>query len=217
MKRRNLKIRNDVEVIKISKNDLPPAHASSEDVKLLTNILNPKFFIPVIGEYRHQYAMKGLAKQLGFDDKNVIVMDNGQVLDIKDGEIISTTGGVEYGEIFVDGILDGDVSNVVLRDRELLSEDGVLLIIANIDARNRKILSEPEVVSRGFVYMKDNDELIKEVQALFVKVSNQVFLGKYIDWRVYKEQVKDEISRLLFRLTKRRPIIIPVLVDTQLK
>jgi len=207
--------RFDTNVIKISKQDLPPSHASSEDVKLLINLLCPKYIVPVIGEYRHQYALKVLAKQLGYDDEHIINLDNGQVLDLKNGEKVSTTGGVEAGEILVDGILDGDLSNVVIRDRELLSEDGVLLIIGNIDARNRQIITEPEVVSRGFVYMKDNEELVVEVRKLFVEESKKMFTQRYIDWRVYKENVKNEISKYLYRTTKRRPIVIPVLIDTQ--
>lgn len=209
--------RHDTNVIKVSKHDLPPSHASSEDVKLLINILNPKYIVPVIGEYRHQYALRELCKQLGYEKDKVIMLDNGQVFDLQDGNLKSVTGGVESGEIFVDGILDGDLSNVVLRDRELLSQDGVLLIIGNIDARNRLVLTEPEIVSRGFVYMKENEELIDEVRNIFISVSNRIFTGKYIDWRIYKEQVKDEISKYLYKSTKRRPIIIPVLVDTQLK
>ena len=96
-------------------------------------------------------------------------------------------------------------------------EDGVLLIIANVDARKREILSEPEIVSRGFVYMKENEELIENVRNIFLDVSKQIFTGKYIDWRVYKDNVKDSVSKYLYKEIKRRPIIIPVLVDTQLK
>ena len=209
--------RNDTNVVKINKNDLPPAHASSEDVKLLVNILNPKYIVPVIGEYRHQYALRELAVQLGYDNEDVVMLDNGQVLEIVDGEKRSTTGGIEAGETFIDGILENDVSSVVLRERESLSQDGVLLIIGNIDARKRVIVSEPEIVSRGFVYMKENEELIEEVRNIFVEVSKRLFTGKYIDWRVYKEQVRDEVGKYLYKTIKRRPIIIPVLVDTQLE
>jgi ribonuclease J len=209
--------RNDCNVVKVSKQELPPSHASSEDVKLLTNILNPKYIIPVIGEYRHQYALRELAYQLGYNDDHIIMLDNGSICEFQNGQKTDIYNQFEYGDILVDGILDGDVSDVVLRDRELLSQDGVLMVIANIDARKRMILSEPEVVSRGFVYMKENEDLINEVRSIFVDASKEVFTHKYIDWRVYKELAKERISKYLYKTTKRRPIIIPVLVDTQIK
>jgi len=209
--------RHDTSIVKVDKNILPPAHASSEDIKLLINLLNPKYVIPVIGEYRHQYALRKLAKQLGYDEDHIVMLDNGQIVELNNGEVSKTTGRIpSAGEILVDGIIEGDLSDVVLRDRELLAQDGVMLIIANIDARNKKVLSKPEVVSRGFVYMKDNEEMVKEVEEIFHKVSAKVMDAKYIDWRMYKDMLRDDVSRYLYRNTKRRPIIIPVLIDTQI-
>ena len=207
--------RFDTNVIKIDKKILPPSHASSEEIKLLINILQPKYIIPVVGEYRHQYALKKLCTQLGYDEENVFSLDNGDVVEFEKGIGIKTKTKITSGDILVDGILDGDLSNVVLRDRELLSEDGVLLIIANVDARHKKIVSVPEVVSRGFVYMKENKDLIEDVEKIFFKVSEKILNGKYIDWRVYNKALKDEISKFLYRETKRRPIVIPVIIDTQ--
>lgn len=208
--------RNDLNVIKINKSILPPSHASSEDIKLLINLLDPKYIVPVVGEYRHQYALKNLALQLGYKNDRVKVIENGYVLEINNGTVVSETSRVTSGEILVDGILDGDLSDVVLRDRELLAQDGVLLIIANVDARNKKVVTTPEIVSRGFIYMKDNEELIQDVQAIFHQVSEKMFVNRYIDWRNYKEAVKDGVSKYLYKATKRRPIVIPVIIDTQL-
>lgn len=208
--------RHNTTVIKIDKSILPPAHASSEDIKLLINLLHPAYVIPVIGEYRHQYALQKLALQLGYDEEHILMLDNGQIVEFTGGEVSKTTGKIpSAGDILVDGIIEGDLSDVVLRDRELLAQDGVMLIIANIDARHKKVLSKPEVVSRGFVYMKDNEEMVKEVEEIFHKVSEKVMDAKYIDWRMYKDMLRDDISRYLYRNTKRRPIIIPVLIDTQ--
>jgi len=208
--------RFDANVVKISKDILPPAHASSEDLKLLINMLDPEFVVPVIGEYRHQYALRDLAVQLGYDEVKVPILNNGQVLEFVDGKLVSQNKNISSGDVLVDGILDGDLNDVVLRDRELLSQDGVMLIVANVDARKRKVLNEPEIVSRGFVYMKENEELIKSVQEIFYSVSEKIFKNKYVDWRVYKDNVKDGISKFLYKETKRRPIIIPVIIDTQL-
>ncbi len=207
--------RYDTNIIKINKNILPPSHAGSEDIKLLINFLNPKFIIPVIGEYRHQYAMKHLCIQHGYTEDSIFVLDNGKVLQIEEGKVVETNEKIKNGDILVDGILDGDLNDIVLRDRELLSEDGVLLIIANIDARKKKVITEIEIVSRGFIYMKENEELIKEVEDIFYKVSNKILKNKYVDWKAYREMLKDDISRHLYQVTKRRPIIIPVLIDTQ--
>ena len=208
--------RSDLHVNTISKKILPSAHAGSEDIKLLINILNPKFIVPVIGEYRHQYAVKHLCIDLGYDEKNIISLDNGQVAELNNRKLLGTSGKVISGDILVDGILDSDVSDVVLRDRELLAQDGVLLIIANVDARRKRVLTTPEVVSRGFVYMKENEDLIQGVTDKFLQISEKEFNNKYINWRTYKNNVKDSISKYLYKETKRRPIIIPVIVDTQL-
>ena len=207
--------RFDTNVVKIDKKIIPPSHASSEEIKLLINILQPEYIIPVVGEYRHQYALKKLCSQLGYPDEKIFSLDNGDVVEFEKGVGIKTKNKITSGDILVDGILDGDLSNVVLRDRELLSEDGVLLIIANVDARRKEIVSTPEVVSRGFVYMKENQDLIAEVEKIFVKVSEKILVGKYVDWRVYNKTLKDEISKFLYRETNRRPIVIPVIIDTQ--
>ena len=207
--------RYDTNVRKIDKAILPPAHAGSEDIKLLINILNPKYIIPVIGEYRHQYAMNHLCIQHGYSEDNVIVLDNGVVLTIENGKVMDSSEKISSGDILVDGILDGDLNDVVLRDRELLSQDGVLLVIANIDARKKEVITTPEIVSRGFIYMKENEELIKEVEEIFYKVAKKIMNNRYIDWRIFRENLKDDISKHLYRVTKRRPIIIPVLIDTQ--
>ncbi len=207
--------RYDTNVIKINKKILPSAHAGSEDVKLLINILNPKYIIPVIGEYRHQYAMNRICIQHGYDQDRVFVLDNGVVLQLEEGKVVNNKEKIPNGDILVDGILDGDLNDVVLRDRELLSQDGVLLVIANIDARKKKVITKVEIVSRGFIYMKENEELIKEVEDIFYKVSEKILKNKYVDWKAFREMLKDDISKHLYRITKRRPIIIPVLIDTQ--
>ncbi len=207
--------RYDTNVVKINKNILPPSHASSEDIKLLINMLNPKYIIPVIGEYRHQYANQNICIQLGYAPENVFVLDNGVVLEIEYGTVENSSNKIQSGDTLVDGILDGDLNDVVLRDRELLSQDGVLLIIANIDARKKIVITTPEVVSRGFIFMKENEELIKEVESIFYKVAEKILSNKYIDWKVFREALKDDISKYLYRVTKRRPIIIPIIIDTQ--
>lgn len=208
--------RFDTNVVKINKHILPPSHASSEDIKLLVNLLQPRYIVPVVGEYRHQYALRSVCLQLGYKDQDIKMLENGDILEFNNGSVVSSNKKLNITEILVDGILDENLSDVVLRDRELLAQDGVLLVIGNVDARKRELVSKVEVVSRGFVYMKDNEELIEEVEKIFGEVSEKMFKGRYIDWRTYKDGVKDEVSRYLYKMTKRRPIVIPVIVDTQL-
>lgn len=209
--------RYDTNVVKISKSILPPSHASSEDIKLLTNLLRPKYVVPVIGEYRHQYALKHLATQLGYKSDEIRILENGEVLEINNGKALKGVTKVTSGDILVDGILDGDLSDVVLRDRELLAEDGVLLIIGNVDARTKKVLTIPEVVSRGFVYMKENEDLIEELRNIFYQTAEKMFAMKYVDWRLFKDTVKTNINKYLYKTTRRSPIIIPVIIDTQIE
>ncbi|QMS85814.1 ribonuclease J [Candidatus Xianfuyuplasma coldseepsis] len=207
--------RNECNVIKVSKHILPPNHASSEDVKLLINILNPRYIVPVIGEYRHQYALKDIVLSLGYHNHDILMLDNGQVAEINNRKVVNITGKVHNGDILVDGILDSDVSDVVLRDREMLAQDGVVLIIANIDPKQKKVVSTPEVVSRGFVFMKENEELIQGITDKFYLVSANELNGKYVNWRTFKNALREQLGRYLYKETRRKPIIIPVLIDTQ--
>jgi ribonuclease J len=137
------------------------------------------------------------------------------VATFEDGKIKNTSTKIKAGDFLVDGIMEEDLSDVVLRDRELLAQDGVMLIIANVDARNKKLLSEPEVISRGFIYMKENEDLIAEVIQRFKEVSEKEFSNGYVQWRDYKKHVRDDLNQFLYNKTKRRPILIPVLIDTQ--
>ncbi|MFW5842202.1 MAG: ribonuclease J [Bacillota bacterium] len=207
--------RNDIQLVKINKDMLPPSHASSEDVKLLMNILNPKYIVPVIGEHRHLYALKQIALQMGYDNDHIRQLENGQVLEFNNGTPRKDIYSISSGDVLVDGILEGDLSDVVLKDREILSQDGLMMIIGNIDAKQKRMVGETEIVSRGFVYMKENEILIQQVTDIYKKIATEMFKEKYVDWRQFKEKIRDEVSRFLYHETNRRPIVIPVLIDTQ--
>jgi ribonuclease J len=207
--------RNNINLIKIDKAMLPPSHASSEDIKLLMNILNPKYIIPVIGEHRHLFALKKLALSMDYTPEYIKLLDNGEVLEFVDGKAKEHTYSIMSGDVLVDGILEGDLSDVVLKDRETLSQDGVFMVVLNVDPKQKRILGDIEIVSRGFVYMKENEALIADVTQLSEKISGEIFKHNYVDWRVYKERLREEISRYLYNETNRRPIVIPVLIDTQ--
>lgn len=207
----------DANVISINKDLLPTSHASKEDVKLMVNLLKPQYIIPVTGEYRHQYALVNTVKAIDYKDENIFLLNNGDILTFKDDSVEVQISKIKIDELLIDGNMDDNLHNVVIRDRELLAEDGVLLIVGNVDARKKKLLCKPEVVSRGFLFMKENNEIIEKIQSIFALVTEKHMKTKYIDWRVYKEDVRSEISKYLYKETKRRPIIIPIIIDTQKK
>jgi ribonuclease J len=204
-----------INLIKTDKKTISPFHAATEDLKLMYGLLKPRYVIPVSGEYRYQLAHYNLALEYGFDELHAVLIDNGEVITFNNGELELKHDTVMNGSVMVDGNFESDLNDTVLKERELLSQDGFLLIIANIDARERIILNSPEIVSRGFMYMKDNEEVITQIEAIYENVTNKQFEQRFIDWKVYKEQIRNEVQRYLYRETKRKPIVIPVIIDTQ--
>ncbi|MFA5007554.1 MAG: ribonuclease J [Candidatus Izemoplasmatales bacterium] len=202
-------------LVKVDKKVLPPSHASTEDIKLLYTLLKPKYVIPINGEYRYLQAQADLAVEYGFPAENVPVIDNGEVVTFEGGVLELKHDTVMNGSIMVDGSFDADVNDAVVKEREFLSQDGFLLIIANIDARERLMLNKPEIVSRGFMYMKDNEEVIKQIETIYQNITAKQFAAKYIDWRVYKESIRDQVADYLYKETKRKPVVIPLIIDTQ--
>jgi ribonuclease J len=207
--------RLNVNLIRADRKIMPPSHAAQEDIKLLYSLLQPKYIVPVTGEYRYQMGQYDLAVEYGYPQSHVALIDNGEVITFSNGELELRHDTVMNGNIMVDGSFDADVNESVLKERELLSQDGFLMILANIDARERLMLNKPEIVSRGFMYMKDNEEVIKKIEEIYAEVTEKQFKAKFIDWRVYKESISFEVQRYLFRETKRKPIVIPVIIDTQ--
>jgi ribonuclease J len=207
--------RLEARVVKFDKKILPPYHASMEDLKLMYSLVKPKYLIPINGEYRNQLAQHDLAIDYGFSEDHVVLIDNGEVVTFENGELAMKHDTVMNGSIMVDGNFDSDINDTVLKERELLSEDGFLLIIANIDARERVMFNQPEIVSRGFMYMRDNEEVINKIEEIYSNITKKQFANRYIDWRIYKDSIRDEVQRYLYKETKRKPVVIPVIIDTQ--
>lgn len=207
--------RLDVHLIRVDKKLMPPSHAAQEDLKLVYSLLKPRYIVPITGEYRYQISHADLAMEYGYAREQVALIDNGEVITFQDGELLLQHDTVMNGSILVDGNFDADVNDTVLKERELLSQDGFLMILANIDARERVMLNKPEIVSRGFMYMKDNEEVIKRIEEIYSEVTEKQFKARNIDWRVYKESIAYEVQKYLYRETKRKPIVIPVIIDTQ--
>ncbi len=186
-------------------------HACQEEIKLMHSLVRPKYFMPIHGEYSHLMQHKELAEFMGMDPKNIFVMENGQVLELdKNGG--KRNGKVLSGIVMVDGAVVGDVGSVVLRDRKHLAEDGLIVVVATVDADMRQILSGPDIVSRGFIYVKESENLMEDVRiAAYECLERDVSSG--VDQGAAKQNLRDELSHYLFSRTKRKPMILPVIMN----
>ncbi|HKM29637.1 MAG TPA: ribonuclease J, partial [Bacilli bacterium] len=202
-------------VTNISKGILRSSHADSEDLKMLYQMLNPKYIIPVIGEYRHQYMHKNIALEFGYSESNIIVLENGEQITFEDGILKPTRTKVTAGDVLIDGSIIGDINEVVLKDREMLSQDGIVLVTVNVDARAKKILNAPKVVMKGFVSSDAAQEIIDSISEVTEKVILSHFNKKYVDWNVLKSDLKERISKIIYTQTKKNPIVTPVVIDIE--
>ena len=187
-------------------------HACQEEQKLILSITKPKFFIPVHGEYKHLYQHKATAMSVGIPENNIILGDNGFVIET-DNVDIKVTGTVPAGRVFVDGLGVGDVGSVVLRDRKHLAEDGLIVAVATIDRDTGMILAGPDVVSRGFVYVRESEELLGEAKKLLSQTLQDCLDRNIKDWNSIKTKMKDNLSNYIFEKTKRTPMILPIIME----
>ena len=178
----------------------------------MINLLNPRFFIPVQGEYRMLAAHADLAHEAGINYSHIFLLSNGEVLEYHKGKM-SSTGEVPADDTLVDGIGIGDVGNIVLRDRRLLSDDGILVAVVTIDRKKQKIVADPHIVTRGFIFVKENYDLINEANAIVKKVVKKNLKDNDFDWSSIKSDIRDDLSDYLFKQTKRNPIILPVIME----
>ncbi|MGI6684801.1 MAG: ribonuclease J [Bacillota bacterium] len=187
-------------------------HASQEELKLMINLVKPKYFIPVHGEYRMLYKHARLAEQMGIPPENIFVGENGQVIDFtkKKGQI---SGRVPAGRILIDGLGVGDVGNVVLRDRKQLSQDGIFIITLTVDKASGTIVAGPDVVSRGFVYVKESEKLMEDAREKVKEVLAKADPEKIKDWTNLKSSIRDTLGRFLYEKTKRKPMIMPIISE----
>lgn len=187
-------------------------HACQEEQKLILALAKPKYFIPVHGEYRQLKAHAETAKQLGIESKNIFLMENGRVLEINEEEA-KFTNSVPSGKVLVDGLGVGDVGNIVLRDRQHLSQDGLIVIVMTMDSSTGEIISGPDVVSRGFVYVRESENLMDEVKKVVREEVRKCEERRIKDWATIKTSVKDTLRDYIFTKTKRNPMILPIIMD----
>ena len=187
-------------------------HACQEELKMIMGIVKPKYFIPVHGELKHLRKHAGLALSMGIPKENILIADNGRVAEISK-KALRCTSTVPAGRVFVDGYGIGDVGSVVLRDRKHLAQDGLVIVAVCIDRESGMIVSGPDVVTRGFVYVKESEELINAAREVAVEAIEAQTDGGYFDWNSIKASLRDEISHLMYERTKRSPMILPVIME----
>ena len=187
-------------------------HACQEELKLILGICNPKYFMPVHGEYRHLIKHGELAQKVGVDSKNIFISGIGKVLELTE-KSAKFNGQVPSGRVFVDGLGVGDVGNIVIRDRKLLSQDGLIVIVVTLSSGDNKIVAGPDIISRGFVYVRESEDLMQGAREIS-EATIEKCLGKgAIDWANLKAEVKSSVSDYIFKETKRRPMILPVIME----
>ena len=187
-------------------------HASQEEIKLVHNLVRPKFFIPVHGEFRHLIKHANIAKSLGMPKENIVIAENGSVIELTKNSI-GINGKVQAGKVLVDGLGVGDVGNIVLRDRRQLSQDGIMIVVVTIDKENCHVVSGPDIVSRGFVYVREAEGLMDEARDKVQMALEKCEENGISEWSAIKSTVRDSLGRFLYERTRRRPMILPIIME----
>lgn len=187
-------------------------HGYQEDLKLMLTLMKPTYFIPIHGEYRMLHHHRLLAESVGVEEGNTFIIKNGDVVDIENS-IARQTRSIPAGDTYVDGMGVGDVGDIVLRDRKQLSEDGMLVIVITINKGDRKIISGPDTITRGFVYARDSDQLLKEINRLAKKTINDLQSENIKQWNIIKQNIKKSVGQYVFAQTKRKPMILPIIIE----
>lgn len=190
-------------------------HACQEEIKLVYSLLKPKYAIPVHGEYRHLIAQKEVAMSLGYDKEDVIIAKSGDVIELSD-EKAAIVGKVHTGAILVDGLGVGDVGNIVLRDRQNLAENGIIIVVLTLEKYTGQLVAGPDIVTRGFVYVREAEELLDEARAIVTDSVLRCLDKNITDWSKIKNIIKDDLSEYLWKKMKRNPVILPIIMEAQM-
>lgn len=200
------------EVVYGDRNVHASGHGCQEELMLMLNLLKPTYFIPVHGEYRMQYAHGELAEKAGVDPDHIFLVDKGERIEFVNGKA-KQVGKVPSGNVLIDGLGVGDVGNIVLRDRRLLSEDGILVVVVTLNKKNGGIVSGPDIISRGFVYVRESEELLEEANKKVSATLEKCMSENINEWSSLKSNIRDVLSRYLYEKTKRRPMILPIIME----
>lgn len=187
-------------------------HACQEDIKLIYSLVRPKYSIPVHGEYKHLVAQAKIAEELGYDSDHIFILSSGDVLELSEDEA-KVNGRVHVGNVMVDGLGVGDVGNIVLRDRQHLAEEGIIIVVLTMESGSGQILAGPDIVSRGFVYVRGSESLMDEAKQVLDDTMMDITDRNITDWSKIKTEIKDSLGEFVWRETKRRPMIIPIIME----
>ena len=187
-------------------------HACQEDIKLIYSLVNPKYSIPVHGEYKHLVAQAKIAEELGYDSDHLRILSSGDGLEIDEDSAV-VTGKVHVGNVMVDGLGVGDVGNIVLRDRQRLAEDGIIIVVMTLESGSGQVLAGPDIVSRGFVYVRNSESLMDEAKNVLDDTMARLMDNNITDWGKIKNEVKDALGDFVWKETKRRPMIMPIIME----
>jgi len=187
-------------------------HACQEEIKLIYSLVNPKYAIPVHGEYRHLKAQAEIAEGLSIPKENIFILSSGDVLEVNEEKAV-VTGKVHVGSILVDGLGVGDVGNIVLRDRQHLAEDGIMIVVLTLEKRSNHLLAGPDIVSRGFVYVRESEDLMGDARGIVEDALDVCLDKKVSDWGKIKSVIKDSLGEFVWKRTKRRPMILPIIME----
>ena len=188
-------------------------HASSEDLLLMLDLMNPKYYFPVIGEYRHQVESAKKAVSLGMKEDNILLRLNGQTVTFINGELVENKESIKVDDILIDGKTVGDIGELVLKDREALSDNGIVIVTVTLDKETKKVLAGPEILTRGFIYVKDNIDLIKEAESLSLAIVNENIKPNYVDFNKIKSGIRDKVGKYFYQQTECKPMILIVMQE----
>ena len=187
-------------------------HGSQEELKMMLNLMKPKYFIPIQGDYKMLIAHMRIAKSIGFQQEQILIPDNGEVIEIT-ADSIESSGKVTAGNVLIDGSGVGDVGNIVLRDRRLLSQDGILIVVVTLSRSDKSIVAGPEIISRGFVYVRESESLMEQSTTIVREIVIKNTSKDHFDWAGMKQEIRDSLNHYLFDKTKRRPMILPIIME----
>ena len=188
-------------------------HPSMEDLMLMLNLINPKYYMPVNGEYRYQYANANVAEAFGLDCDRILLKQNGDVVEIVDGKLMENFETIKVDDILIDGSFHGDVGELVLRDREILRDNGIIIVSTTINKKTKEIIAGPEILTRGFIYVKDNAALIKELEKMSLEIVRQNIVNNYVDYNKIKMDMREQLGKYLYKETECEPMIISVVQE----
>ncbi|ALC81105.1 MULTISPECIES: ribonuclease J2 [Bacillus] len=208
----NLLTRAGANVVFAQKRVHVTGHGFQEELKLMLNLMKPKYLIPVNGEYRMQKAHSKLAEETGMKRSDIFLLDKGDVVEFR-GQNVKVGEKVTYGNILIDGLGVGDIGNIVLRDRRLLSQDGILIVVVTLDKKKKQLVAGPEIITRGFVYVRESEQLIVQATELVRQITVENTENSIVEWSTLKQNMRDKLNQFLYEKTKRKPMIIPIIME----